>query len=171
MKLFTNYMLLCVMCFTVYFSSQARAEITSTEPLKQQEVTDIKSFFNKYMEKYNHYLHTKEFKNAPYLYADTIMVMSSSVSPYIIDSSEFYLRTQSFLDNLKSQGVERVGWINVNVRMIDKNLAIASNIAGRYKQTGDEFNRVGVTYLLRKNNNEWRITSFTVHNADGVKKL
>lgn len=139
--------------------------------LQEPEIARINEFFDAYMAKYNHYLTTNEFKEAPYLYHDTIMVMSSSVAPYTIDSSTFYQRTKSFLDNLKKQGVRRIDWINVNVRIIDKNLAVASNTAARLLENGDEFNRVGVTYLMRKNNNEWRITSFTVHNADGVIKL
>lgn len=141
----------------------------SSSPSGSPEVANIKAFFAQYMAKYNHYLRTKEFKLEPDLYHENIMVMSSSVAPYMIDSMGFYKRTQSFLDNLQKQGVASVGWLDVNVRMLDKNLALASNTAGRFLKNGDEFNRVGVTYLLRKHNNEWRITSFAVHNAKALQ--
>ena len=72
------------------------------------------------------------------------------------------------LDNLKAQGVRKISWVDINVHMIDKNLAIASNTAARYLENGDEFNRVGVTYMMRKTNDEWRITSFMVHDTAGV---
>lgn len=138
---------------------------------RSQEKSNIRQFFNNYMVKYNHYLTTKEFNKLPALYADTIMVMSSSVEPYVIDANSFYERTQKFLDNLQKKGVQKVGWLDINVHLIDKNLAVASNLAARYDKNDDEYNRVGVTYLLRKRNSEWRITSFTVHNADGVIQL
>lgn len=133
-----------------------------------QDKAEIDQFFKGYMAKYNHYLSRGEFLEEPYLYDEKIMVMSSSVDPYVIQGAKFYEGTQSFLDNLKNEGVEKVKWIETNVKMIDKNLAVASNLAGRYTQNDDEYNRVGVTYMLRKRNDEWRITSFTVHNAEGV---
>lgn len=144
------------------------ASFAVSEAIIAKETPELRQFFRSYMTKYNHYLATKEFKKAPYLYADTIMVMSSSVDPYTIDATQFYQNTQTFLDNLQKKGVQKVGWVDMNIHLIDNNLAVASNRAARYLANGEEYNQVGVTYLLRKRNNEWRITAFTVHNADGV---
>lgn len=156
----------------LFFSQQpAFASDTKEAQMKSSEIDKINKFFDAYMAKYNHYLATKEFNEVPYLYNDTIMVMSSSVVPYTIESSAFYDRTQSFLDNLQKQGVQRVGWVDVNVHIIDKNLALASNTAARFLENGEEFNRVGVTYFMRKNDDGWRITSFTVHSPSGVVAL
>lgn len=143
------------------------AHAAPTETVKQEKA-EIRQLFSHYMKKYNHYLSTKEFNELPHLYDETIMVMSSSVEPYTIKATDFYQGTQKFLDNLQKKGVEQVGWIDINITMLDKNLALVSNKAARYLKSGKEYNRVGVTYLLRKRNNEWLITSFTVHNADGV---
>ncbi len=158
-----------VVCLVLLMCSQHN--VLAGEGGKLSEKEQINAFFEAYMSKYNHYLTTNEFNDQPYLYHDTIMVMSSSVAPYTIGYSAFYQRTRDFLNNLKAQGVRRVNWVDINVHMIDKNLAIASNTAARFLENGDEFNRVGVTYMMRKNDDEWRITSFMVHNAAGVVDL
>ncbi|BFT30396.1 hypothetical protein D210916BOD24_15720 [Alteromonas sp. D210916BOD_24] len=153
-------------CLVILMFNQQK--VLAKQAVKAPETEQVRAFFDAYMNKYNHYLTTNEFNDQPYLYHDTIMVMSSSVAPYTIGYSAFYQRTRAFLDNLKAQGVRRVNWVDINVHLIDKNLAVASNTAARYLENGDEFNRVGVTYMMRKANDEWRITSFMVHNAAGV---
>lgn len=153
-------------CIVILLFNQQKVSAEQIDIASKTE--QISTFFDAYMNKYNHYLKTNEFNDLPYLYHDTLMVMSSSVEPYTIGNSAFYQRTRAFLDNLKAQGVRKISWVDINVHMIDKNLAIASNTAARYLENGDEFNRVGVTYMMRKTNDEWRITSFMVHDADGV---
>ena len=153
-------------CIVILLFNQQKVSAEQIDIASKTE--QISTFFDAYMNKYNHYLTTNEFNDSPYLYHDTLMVMSSSVEPYTIGDSAFYQRTRAFLDNLKAQGVRKISWVDINVHMIDKNLAIASNTAARYLENGDEFNRVGVTYMMRKTNNEWRITSFMVHDAAGV---
>ncbi len=46
------------------------------------------------------------------------------------------------------------------------NTALASGVAVRYRTNGEELDRAGVTYLLRKDDAGWRIAVLAVHDAD-----
>lgn len=173
MKAHLKYTIAALLCGCFTFSTQPQSEPLKpqTNTSASQEVKNIEAFFEAYMAKYNHYISQNEFKSQPYLYHDSIMVMSSSVKPYVIDAEAFYVQTQRFLDNLEKQGVRRIDWDDVNIKILDKNLAMSSNTAVRYDENNAVFNRVGVTFMLRKQESEWRITSFTVHDEGGVIKL
>lgn len=142
---------------------------SATEDSTKQDQKLIQVLFENYMEKYNHYLSHQELKTTPDLYDGTIMLMSSRNPAAVLPSAEFYKQVQSFLDSLKAKGVARVSWETVDIKMLDTNLALVSNVAVRYLDNDDIYNKVGATYFVNKHNNEWRISAFAVHNHSSEK--
>ena len=51
---------------------------------------------------------------------------------------------------LKERGYDHADWPQLDVKLLSKELAIASALIVRYKSDNAEFGRAGVTYLMRK---------------------
>ena len=141
----------------VIFSGQLAAE---TDRLK------INKLFDSYMSKYNQYLQTGTLPTSPQLYTDTLMLMSSTAKPNVITQTEMNQQVQVFLTRLKNQGVSHVKWGKVSIHFLDDNIALVSNIAERYTQTGALFNKVGASYYVYLIDGEWKISAFAVHDAN-----
>ncbi|NVJ61481.1 MAG: hypothetical protein HWE27_13880 [Gammaproteobacteria bacterium] len=131
----------------------------------------IENLFDSYMNKYNRYIKDRKLPKEPELYLDSIMLMSSSNSATVISSDDFNVQVTSFLDSLINQGVTYVTWESKDIKFLDKNIAVVSNIAIRYKGNGDVYNRVGATYFVNKLSNEWRIAAFAVHSPNFTGSL
>ena len=54
------------------------------------------------------------------------------------------------------------------VKLLSATAASASGVAQRYKVDGQELDRVGVTYLLRRAETGWKIIVLVLHDTDGV---
>ncbi|AZQ12795.1 hypothetical protein [Shewanella khirikhana] len=132
---------------------------------------EIAQLFEHYMAKYNHYLATGKLDSAPVLYRPQLMLMSNNRAPAVASEAEFSTQIQGFLDSLKAKGVARVRWQKVDVRLLDGQLALASNVAERFRADGSRYNLVGATYLLSKQDGHWQIAAFAVHDDKGAFPL
>ncbi|MCX2767639.1 hypothetical protein [Pseudoalteromonas sp. B530] len=137
----------------------------SSQLLAETDTTKINKLFDSYMSKYNHYLQTGDLPTSPQLYTDTLMLMSSSSKPSVITQTQMNKQVQVFLTRLKEQGVSHVKWSKVSIHFLDKNIALVSNIAERYTQSGALFNKVGASYYVYLVDGEWKISAFAVHDA------
>ncbi|WP_105189925.1 DUF6841 family protein [Pseudoalteromonas sp. T1lg48] len=156
-------LVLYVLCFSL--------RAAQSEPAADTDKQAIEHLFANYMAHYNGYLQGDELKDIERLYMPTIMLMSTNNAPQSIDAPSFVMQVSKFLDNLKHQGAASVNWQQVNIRLIDENIAIATNLAVRYRDNGEVFNKVGATYFLYKTGKNWRIASFAVHEHTGVQTL
>ncbi|WP_105265035.1 hypothetical protein [Pseudoalteromonas sp. T1lg76] len=168
MRLTNLLFLLLTLFLAPLFCSQALAA-GSAQQAKDEAA--IKALFASYMNKYNGYIQGKSLTHVEQLYMPQVMLMSSANPPVAMPAKDFSKQVVGFLDSLKSKGVASVNWQQVNVRLIDKNIAIATNVAVRYRDNGEVFNKVGATYFLYKTDENWRIASFAVHEHTGVQTL
>ena len=72
---------------------------------------------------------------------------------------------------LKERGFARSEWARLRVKSLGSGVAIASALAVRYKADGQELQRLGVTYLLRKTADGWKLAVFTVHDPAALLSL
>lgn len=147
------------------------ATVSASTDTTIQDQKQIRALFAGYMAKYNHYLSHQELKATPDLYQDTIMLMSSNNPATAMTEEAFNEQVRTFLDSLKAKGVASVTWETVNIKMLDKNLALVSNVAVRYRDNGDIYNKVGATYFVNKLDDVWRISAFAVHNHSNALTL
>ena len=66
-------------------------------------------------------------------------------------------------EDLRSRGFDRSEFSLREGRRLSDALAVLTGVAIRYKIDGSELERVGVTYVLRKQNPRWKIVVLTVH--------
>ncbi|MCL1037876.1 nuclear transport factor 2 family protein [Shewanella submarina] len=135
-------------------------------PDNKSDTGQIQAMFTTYMAKYNGYLQTGKFDSTNDLYNQEFVYMSNSQAARTMTPVEFMQQAKGFLDTLKTRGVSAVKWESVNIKPLDENVAIASNVALRLRANGKVYNRVGATYLLKNTEQGWRIAAFTIHNAD-----
>lgn len=85
--------------------------------------------------------------------------------------SDYEVWLKPTLASLKEYGYDHADWPQVDVKLLSKELAIASALLVRYKSDRTEFGRSGVTYLMRKAEDRWKIVSITTHDTTTVLKL
>lgn len=72
------------------------------------------------------------------------------------------------MEGLRARGYSRSESSDLHVKQLSDTAALASSVAVRYKTDGQELERVGVSYLLHKADNRWKITVTVVHDTDNV---
>lgn len=151
-----NKHVLIILLSLSLFAGQLSAETSSD---------NIAHLFDGYMHKYNQFLKTDSLPSYPQLYTDTIMLMSSNSPPRAISQMQMNEQVQVFLAQLKQDGVSYVKWGKVKIHFLDKNIALVSNIAERYTESGELYNKVGASYYVYAIDGEWKIAAFAVHDA------
>ena len=68
-------------------------------------------------------------------------------------------------EGLRSKGYGRSELINLKVQRLSAATMLASGIADRYKANGEELERVGVTYVLQKSDDGWKIAVIIIHDV------
>jgi|SRR5450631_193530 ketosteroid isomerase-like protein len=69
------------------------------------------------------------------------------------------------MENLRSRGYTRSELGSPEIRMLGAQSALATGIAIRRGPYGEEMERAGITYLMRKTDDAWRIAVMVLHGA------
>lgn len=77
-------------------------------------------------------------------------------------------RFEGSLANLLDRGWERSEFTITNVCVLNPNAAIVSGYNTRYHQDGSEMSVGGVSYLVGKDGDQWKIISYTGHPRERV---
>ena len=85
--------------------------------------------------------------------------MSTAIQPLVAPQSGVLTLIRDYAELTK-----------LRVKQLSATTTLASGIAVRYKASGQELERVGVTYLLQKADNGWKIAVVVVHDADSVPR-
>ena len=68
-----------------------------------------------------------------------------------------------YLKTLRERGYSHSTWPEQHVKLLDQTTALASAVAVRHKTDGSELETIGVTYVLRKTEGEWKIAVMIGH--------
>jgi ketosteroid isomerase-like protein len=69
------------------------------------------------------------------------------------------------MDSLETRGYERSELGSPEIRMLGAQSASVTGIAVRYGAGGAELERAGISYLLRKTDDAWKIAVMVLHGA------
>jgi hypothetical protein len=69
------------------------------------------------------------------------------------------------MESLRSRGYARSELGSQETRILSGQSALATGIAIRYRSDGEELERAGITYLLRKTDGAWRFVVMVLHGA------
>ncbi|HET7479943.1 MAG TPA: nuclear transport factor 2 family protein [Rubrobacteraceae bacterium] len=72
------------------------------------------------------------------------------------------------MEGLRARGYSRSESSMLHVKELSATAALASGIAVRYRADGQELERIGVSYLLHKTDDRWKIAVTVVHDTDNV---
>ncbi len=69
------------------------------------------------------------------------------------------------MEGLRTRGFARSELGSEEIRILSARDALATGIAIRYRTDGTELERAGITYLLRKSDDAWKIVVMVLHGA------
>ena len=128
---------------------------------------DIQQFYASYLDTF----HSGEaramvpFYNAPCLFiADQGVTLLSS-------EAEIEKLFAQIIQDLKGRNYGRSEVTNIQIKEMTNRIALLSGLAVRYTKTGEELERLGATYTLRKTDNRWQIVSVIAHSPETVVRF
>jgi ketosteroid isomerase-like protein len=69
------------------------------------------------------------------------------------------------MESLRTRGYARSELGSQEIRILSAQAALATGIAIRYRTDGTELESAGITYLLRKSDDGWKIVAMVLHGA------
>ena len=78
---------------------------------------------------------------------------------------------EPMFENLKARGYEHSDWLEMQIKFLDDNIALVSNVAVYYNAEGEELERAAGTYTLHKADDLWKIAVVIVHSPDKLLHL
>jgi len=124
-------------------------------------ITDAREFLNNYYSTFS----TLDIESiTPFFQEPCIFVSPQGVvAPQTADDVKDVFKL--IADGLRSKAYGRSELINLKVQRLSDTTMLASGIADRYKANGKELERVGVTYVLQKSGDGWKIAVTVIHDA------
>jgi ketosteroid isomerase-like protein len=101
----------------------------------------------------------------PYFHEPSQLVSAAGVVPTPTRAA-VAAAFQPVMDGLRSRHFARSELINLHVKRLSVNTAIAGGIAVRRKRDGHELERAGVVYLLQQTSAGWQFATVVIHDAE-----
>ena len=102
-------------------------------------------------------------RQRPYFLLQPWLVIGGSGPQADLTKEQAQARFQASMKQLVESGWARSVFTTENVCVLNANAAIASGYNTRYRKDGSEISVGGVTYILGKAKDGWRIVSYSGH--------
>ena len=106
----------------------------------------------------------------PY-YHEPLTLVTAPITSILTTRADIEQWLKSRGEQMKGRGYARNAWDQLHVKQLNYGLAVASGLAVRYKGDGQELDRLGITYVLRRTGDGWKIAVLTVHDPGTVLRL
>jgi ketosteroid isomerase-like protein len=104
---------------------------------------------------------------APYFHEPCVFISQQGVNAAAtLDDLKTFFKT--IADGFRPRGYTRSELTQLQVKTLTNTTAFATGIAVRYKGETEVLERVGVTYVLQKGQQEWMIVVTIIHDADAM---
>ena len=100
----------------------------------------------------------------PYLHLPALLIDPLGVIPLPMPSAIEPIFAP-VMEGLRIRGYARSELGSQEIRILSAQSASATGVAIRYKSTGEELERAGISYLLRKTDDAWKIVVMVLHDA------
>jgi ketosteroid isomerase-like protein len=91
------------------------------------------------------------------------VIISSQEVKVLPTMSEIEAFYGGILRDLRARGYSHSTRSELHVKLLDQTTVLASGVFVRHKMDGSELETIGVTYVLRKTEGEWKIAVMTRH--------
>ena len=117
------------------------------------------------LEEYYRAFSTLNFREIqPFLHEPALVMGPQGVFP-LAAASEIEPIFGPVMENLRSRGYGRSELESPETRMLGSQAAFVTGSAVRYGVGGAEMERAGISYLMRKTDDGWKITVMVLHGA------
>lgn len=134
---------------------------------EEGDYQSAQEFFSHYLDSYN----ANDAEGASQKYAESVTLTGVQAAPILSTPQGMKKILEGFLGRLKAQGVTRYEWETLQVRMLGKNTALASNIAARYKADGTLHDKAAATFIAGYGESGWKILVLNIHEPKNVLVL
>jgi ketosteroid isomerase-like protein len=104
-------------------------------------------------------------------YHELFMLVSTGRTTSFATREDLERWVESNQASLRARGYGRGEWPQLQMSLLSSGTAIASVLIVRYKTDGQELERFGATYVLRKVGNGWKVAVLVAHDPSTVLKL
>jgi hypothetical protein len=159
-------LLMVIGAASVVLSGSASALAQQPAPVDVAKVTsDVKATVDKYYRLFSE----QNMKALPEeIYLTPWIVIGSNGPEADLTKEQAQARFEASLKQLVQNGWGRSVFTTEHVCVLNANAALASGYNTRYKKDGSVMSVGGVTYLLGKTKEGWRIVSYTGHPREKV---
>ena len=101
---------------------------------------------------------------APYFHEPCIFISPQGVAATLTHDDVKDV-SRAIAEGLRPRGYKKSDLTALQVKRMSDTAILASGIAVRSKSDGNELERVGVTYLMHKSNDRWKIAVTVIHDT------
>jgi ketosteroid isomerase-like protein len=150
-----------------FFLMQMSFSDALADDSENQSNSEAYQFFAHYLDAYNDF----DAKAAAVNYHEKVSITGIGSTLRVNTNQDMQNMLGAFLQQLKEQGAVKFEWETLQVTMLGKNTALASNVAARYKQDGTVLNRAAATFIAFNTEAGWKILSLHLHSPEYLLKL
>jgi ketosteroid isomerase-like protein len=107
---------------------------------------------------------------APY-YHEPLMFVTSARAGALATRAEIEAWLKPVFTRLRERGYARSDWSEFQAKLLSNGVAVVSTQTVRYKTDGQQLEKVGFTYVLRKTNDGWKVAVLVGHDPTNVLRL
>ena len=128
---------------------------------------EIKQFYARYLNTF----HTGEAQAmVPFYCAPCLFIADQGVT-LLSSEAEIEKLFAQIIQDLKGRNYGRSEVTNMQIKELTDRIVLLSGLAVRYTKTGEELERLGATYTLRKTDGRWQIVSVVAHSPETVVRF
>lgn len=106
----------------------------------------------------------------PY-YHEPLMFVAAAGARALATRADMEAWLKPVFVRMKERGYARSDWSEFQMKLLSAGVAVVSTQTVRYKADGQELERIGFTYLLRKTSEGWKIAVLVGHDPANVLRL
>jgi len=141
-------------------------------PVVFAEAQDEKTAVTRTLKEYVAAFGTLDTQRVLPYYDEPLMLVTAARTLVLATRADVDAWLKSLYQRLKERGWEgRNEYTQLHVRQLGADLAEANALYVRYKPDGQELDRIGVIYVLRKTSGGWKVAVLVSHDPGAVRSL
>jgi ketosteroid isomerase-like protein len=104
-------------------------------------------------------------------YHEPLMVVAAAGARALATRADIEAWLGPVFAGLRKRGYARSDWSEFHSKLLSNGVAVVSTQTVRYKTDGQELEKVGFTYILRKTNDGWKVAVLIGHHPANVLRL
>jgi ketosteroid isomerase-like protein len=104
-------------------------------------------------------------------YHEPLMVVAAAGARALATRADIAAWLTPVFARLKERGYARSDWSEFQSKLLSNGVAVVSTQTVRYKTDGQQMEKVGFTYILRKTSEGWKVAVLIGHDPANVLRL